>query len=43
MRFGFASLYTRYVDVYDAVAILRDVLVSRSWARPEYGTHMTVT
>ena len=43
MRFGFAALYTRYVDVYDAVATLRDVLLSRSWERPEYATRMTVT
>ena len=43
MRFGFAALYTRYVDVYDAVDVLRDVLTSRSWQRPEYGTRLTVT
>lgn len=43
MRFGLAALYTRYVDVYDAVATLRDVLLSRSWERPEYATRMTVT
>jgi len=43
MRFGFAALYTRYVDVYDAVETLRDVLRTRSWQRPEYGTRLTVT
>jgi kynureninase len=26
MRFGFTPLYTRYVDVWDAVAILKDIL-----------------
>jgi kynureninase len=26
MRFGFTPLYTRFADVWDAVAILRDIL-----------------
>ncbi|HEY8678899.1 MAG TPA: kynureninase [Candidatus Dormibacteraeota bacterium] len=43
MRFGLAPLYTRYVDVYDAVRTLGDVLMSRAWARPEYATRLTVT
>jgi kynureninase len=43
MRFGFAPLYTRYVDVFDAVRCLREVLASRAWQRPEYGTRLTVT
>ena len=43
MRFGFASLYTRYVDVFDAVQCLREVLATRAWQRPEYATRLTVT
>ena len=43
MRFGFAPLYTRYVDVFDAVRCLREVLASRAWQRPEYATRLTVT
>ncbi|HET9849225.1 MAG TPA: kynureninase [Candidatus Dormibacteraeota bacterium] len=43
MRFGFAPLYTRYVDVFDAVRCLREVLMSKAWQRPEYRTHLTVT
>jgi len=43
MRFGFASLYTRYVDIFDAVSTLRDVLITRAWQRPEYATRLTVT
>lgn len=43
MRFGFAPLYTRYVDVFDAVRCLREVLISRAWQRPEYATRLTVT
>ena len=43
MRFGFAPLYTRYVDVFDAVRHLREVLTSRAWERPEYATRLPVT
>jgi kynureninase len=43
MRFGFASLYTRYVDVFDAVRQLREVLSSRAWDRPEYANRLPVT
>jgi kynureninase len=43
MRFGFAPLYTRYVDVFDAVRGLREVLTSRAWDRQEYKTRLAVT
>jgi len=43
LRFGFAALYTRYVDVFDAVRCLREVLASRAWERPEYAQRMSVT
>jgi kynureninase len=43
MRFGFAALYTRYVDIYDAVEALRDVLSRGTWDRPEYKSRLTVT
>jgi len=43
MRFGFASLYTRYVDIFDAISCLREVLITRAWQRPEYATRLTVT
>ena len=43
MRFGFAALYTRYVDVFDAVRCLREVLTSRAWDRPEYASRLAVT
>ena len=43
MRFGFAPLYTRYVDIFDAVSSLREVLITRAWQRPEYATRLTVT
>ena len=31
LRFGLAPLYVRYVDVWDAVAMLRDVMRSEAW------------
>src|SRR6185295_13912146 len=31
MRFGFGPLYVRYVDVFDAVATLEDILKSGAW------------
>jgi len=43
MRFGFAPLYTRYVDVWDAVAMLHDVLASGAWDRPEFRERAAVT
>src|SRR5437588_1185769 len=43
MRFGFASLYTRYVDIFDAISCLREVLITRAWQRAGYATRLTVT
>jgi kynureninase len=43
LRFGFAPLYVRYVDVWDAVEQLRDILDSLAWRAPEYQTRLAVT
>ena len=43
IRFGFTPLYTRHVDAWDAAEILRDVLVSGAWRRPEFQTRAAVT
>ncbi|MFC0398401.1 kynureninase [Paraburkholderia rhizosphaerae] len=43
MRFGFTPLYTRYVDVWDAVETLRDVLAKETWRAPEFAIRATVT
>lgn len=43
MRFGFAPLYIRYVDAWDAVQRLRDVLAREAWKEPRYQTRATVT
>jgi len=43
VRFGFAPAYLRFVDVWDAVAILREVLDTRAWDRPEHHARSRVT
>jgi len=43
LRFGFTPLYVRHVDVWDAVEILRDVLATEAWRRPEFQTRAEVT
>ncbi|GLZ88302.1 kynureninase [Metapseudomonas resinovorans] len=43
LRFGFTPLYTRYVDVWDGVQALRDVLESGEWHRPEFIARKSVT
>ncbi|PJF47269.1 MAG: kynureninase [Chloroflexi bacterium] len=43
LRFGFAPLYLRYVDVWDAAHILAEVLELRTWDRPEFHRRGRVT
>jgi kynureninase len=43
LRFGFAPLYVRFVDVWDAVAALKDILASGAWDRPEFRVRAAVT
>jgi kynureninase len=43
LRFGFTPLYLRYVDIWDAVEQLRDVLATRAWDRPEWRVRGKVT
>jgi len=43
LRFGFAPLYVRYVDVYDAVATLAEIMRNRAWDRPEFQVRAAVT
>ena len=42
-RFGFAPLYIRYIDVWDAVARLHDILANETWKEPQYQVRETVT
>jgi kynureninase len=43
LRFGFAPAYVRFVDVWDAVATLREIMTKASWDRAEYRTRAKVT
>ncbi len=43
LRFGFTPLYTRYVDAWDAVHHLHEVLVNEEWRRPEFNRRHAVT
>ena len=43
MRFGFTPLYTSFEDVWNAVAILKDLLTSGSWDQPQFHQRGAVT
>lgn len=43
IRFGFAPLYVREVDVWDAVEVLGEILDSESWREAQYQTVAAVT
>ena len=42
-RFGFAPLYVRYVDVFDAVDILVDVMTSEAYRAERFAERLAVT
>lgn len=43
LRFGFTPLYTRFVDVWDAVAHLEQVMTSGEWRAPRFNVRAAVT
>ena len=43
LRFGFTPLYLRYVDVWDAVDILSDIMANQIWQDPKYHVRAAVT
>ena len=43
VRFGFAPLYTRHIDVFDAVALIDDVMRERAWDTPDFKARKSVT
>jgi kynureninase len=42
-RFGFTPLYLRYVDVYDAVRILVDVMTTSAYLDESFAVRLAVT
>ncbi|MEM7328259.1 MAG: aminotransferase class V-fold PLP-dependent enzyme [Pseudomonadota bacterium] len=43
MRFGFSPLYVRFVDVWDAMVTLEDILRTRAWDQPQFKVRSAVT
>ncbi|SUV86486.1 kynureninase [Bordetella pertussis] len=43
LRFGLTPLYLSHADIWDAVEILREVLDTRAWDRPQYRERAAVT
>lgn len=43
MRFGFAPLYIRYIDVWDAVERLGEILSRGTWRKPKFQVREAVT
>jgi kynureninase len=43
LRFGFTPLYTRFVDVWDAVDRLAQVMASGEWREPRFAVRAAVT
>lgn len=43
LRFGFAPLYVRFVDVWDAVEALREILATRGWDEPQFMARRAAT
>lgn len=43
LRFGFTPLYTRFVDVWDAVDRLSQVMTTGEWRDPKFATRAAVT
>ena len=43
LRFGFAPLYNRYIDVWNAVAALKSVMDERAWDTAQFKARAAVT
>jgi len=43
LRFGLTPLYLKYVDVWDAVDILSDIMAQEIWKAPKYNLRAAVT
>jgi kynureninase len=43
LRFGFTPLYVGFAELWDTVAMLKEILAGRLWDKPEYHARMRVT
>ncbi|MBZ0330763.1 kynureninase [Halomonas sp. ANAO-440] len=43
LRFGFAPLYVRHVDIWDTVQALADIMATGEWDAPQYKQRSAVT
>jgi kynureninase len=43
LRFGFAPLYVRYIDIWDTIATLKDIIQSGAWDTEAFRTKKSVT
>ena len=43
LRFGFAPLYLRHADIWDAVATIKDVMITHEWELPQFSLRRAVT
>ena len=43
LRFGFAPLYVGHADVWQAVAVLQDIMAQQTWMQPEFRQRKAVT
>jgi len=43
LRFGITPLYMTYKNIYDAVDIINEVMLTQAWNKPEYRTQAEVT
>jgi kynureninase len=43
LRFGLTPLYLGYAEIWDAVAVLRDIMTTNAWDRREYQARAKVT
>lgn len=43
LRFGFTPLYLGFAELWDAVAILKEIMAERSWDRPRFHERALVT
>lgn len=43
LRFGFAPLYVRFTDLWDAVETLREIMERSLWEQPQYQQRKAVT